>query len=133
MKDSGMPITAYWDDASQDTLVLDFARHWTLDDYFEAQRMIKAELQTAREVTHLVYDFTRTLMPPLVLLKGARRVELGLPPRHGLIVLVNARGFERTLTNIAGHLMPHFTRSVRAASSLTEARFLILHETMLQS
>jgi hypothetical protein len=126
-----MPITVYWDDTARDTLVVDFVRHWTLDEYFEAQRAIKAELQTLGTVTHFVYDFTRTHMPPLLLLKGARRVELGLPSHHGMIVLVNARGFERTLTSIAAHIMPRFTRSVRTAGSLTEARLLILHESLM--
>lgn len=126
-----MPINHHWDNDSDHIMIQVFDGQWTLDDFFADQRNLKADVLTKAHHVHIICMFKTSITPPAMLLSAARKIENTLSSNMGLIILVNARGLEKTLVHAAAEIMPDFTRRVRGAHSLDEARLLVSAEQQI--
>lgn len=119
-----MPITTEWFNDTQTIALQTFQGDWNLTDFHQSADRIVELAGGLSHTIHLIVDFRRNTKLPANIMTGMRYVSKRQPDNLGLVVVVGANLFARTMVNMTHHLLPNM-RNIRLADTLEEAAALI--------
>lgn len=121
-----MGIVVHWDDDQQTILRWDFEGAWNWDDFYTVQAEVNDLSSKAEHFIDVIANMQNTMMLPSGALSQFGRIAKASKERSGVTVVVGANRFIETMLNIFGRFQRDAARRILTASSLEEARTILL-------
>lgn len=117
-----MAVYVHWDDEDKSILCQVYTGAWTLDEFNHTIRKTHKLLSGLPHTVHIIVDLTQSERSPSNILAAIRDLDRYTTPNQGLVVLVGADAFSRSIISMAKRLAPRATLNGHFADSITEAR-----------
>jgi hypothetical protein len=125
-----MPIQVFWDNPQKTILRCDFGETWTLEEYHVAIDDMHGMVTSVPHRVHIISDFSRSRTSPTGLLSAGPHIESRKPINMGLNVIIGAKGFIKSMLNVAQRLHLTDTR-IELANSVEEGYQAIARQTLV--
>lgn len=116
-----MPITSSWYDDKKTLIYAQFEGYWDLNDYFQMVETNGKMVETQAHTVNIILDLRPTLTRPLNLLSAARHVEKKWPENQGVVCVVGANQYLKSIVGIARRFAPKAVGQTYFMSTMDEA------------
>lgn len=123
-----MSIKVLWVDDEKTILRWYFDVRWDLDDYYHCVDKTYKLITGLEHTVHIIMH-GEAMTPPTNILSGMRRVDRRIAPNQGLVVIVGADDYTRSMFETAARIAPKVMAEAHYVDTLEDVHTLLNDHT----
>lgn len=116
-----MSIQIIWEDKQKSVMRQVFSGRWTVEEYRRSVEKTQKLLKGLPHTVHIIVDLRESEGTPSNILSAARFADAQMPDNLGMVMIVNADAFDRTIVSMAERIAPRLLHQHSYAHTIDEA------------